>query len=353
MKLVIQNHNIYPFASGSQIVTGGAERQQWLLARALVKYGHEVVVYSLANDAKEMQKIEGVTFKWMTPLSPIFAWPRIASVEKADWWYWRGQDYYLGYLGLITRLSSTRLLFACAFDTDCIPFQALTRRKYLWIFYALGLLLSTRILVQHMGQFNLLCPWLQKKARLVPSLAGDAAPIANRADYVAWVAVLREPKRPHLVAEIARQLPNVRFVVCGSASTHRTSEGYSKKAMQLLRSCPNIEYRGQVSPEEAQSVIRNAGLLLSTSNIEGFPNTFLQAWEEGVPVVSLELDPDGVIDKYKLGKVSKTIEECVVSIRQLLNDQVQNNSLGANGIEYVRNFHSEDSVVVHLLAALA
>jgi glycosyltransferase involved in cell wall biosynthesis len=123
--------------------------------------------------------------------------------------------------------------------------------------------------------------------------------------------------------------------------------------MQLLRSCPNIEYRGQVSPAEAQSVIRNAGLLLSTSNIEGFPNTFLQAWAEGVPIVSLELDPDGVIDKYKLGKVSKTIEECVVSIRQLLNDQVLNNSLGANGIEYVRNFHSEDSMVVHLLAALA
>jgi glycosyltransferase involved in cell wall biosynthesis len=353
MKFVIQNHNIYPFASGSQIITGGAERQQWLLARALVKHGHDVVVYSLARDVKKMQKIEGVTFKWMSPLSPIFAWPRIACVEKADWWYWRGQDYYLGYLGLITRLSSTRLLFACAFDTDCVPSQALTRRKYLCIFYALGLFLSTRIFVQHMGQFNLLSPWLQKKATLVPSFSGDAAPITNRADYVAWVAALREPKRPHLIAEIARRLPNVRFVVCGSVSTHRTAEGYSKKTMQILLSCPNIEYRGQVSPEEAQSVIRNAGLLLSTSNIEGFPNTFLQAWAEGVPVVSLELDPDGVINKYKLGKVSRTIEECVVSIRQLLNDRVLNNLLGANGIEYVKNFHSEDVMVAHLLTALA
>ena len=41
--------------------------------------------------------------------------------------------------------------------------------------------------------------------------------------------------------------------------------------LQALRAITNIDYRGQVAPEEAMEAIADAALLLSTSDEEGFP----------------------------------------------------------------------------------
>lgn len=334
------------------MIAGGAERQQWILARSLAKYGHQAVIYTLSDHPRPDKMVDGVIFRWTNLKTPILGWPKILQRERADWWYWRGQDYYLGYLVLLAHIYKTKVVFACAFDADCKPRQALTRRRYLWPAYALGLKTADRILVQHQDQYKLLAKTLQSKARLVLSLSGDSHPIKERDCYVSWVAVLRETKRPHLIVEIAQRLPNVHFIVCGPVSTHRTRHEYADGIVSFLQSCQNIEYRGQVYPDEAQTVIRHSALLLSTSSQEGFPNTFLQAWSEGVPVISLELDPGGVIESFNLGVVSKTIEDCAKDILKLITDEELNNLIGQNCIAYVQQNHSENVVIQQFLDSL-
>ena len=44
MKLAFINDHIYKYASGAPSAVGGAERQQWLLARGLVAAGWSVSV---------------------------------------------------------------------------------------------------------------------------------------------------------------------------------------------------------------------------------------------------------------------------------------------------------------------
>ena len=63
----------------------------------------------------------------------------------------------------------------------------------------------------------------------------------------------------------------------------------------------NVKYCGQVTPDKDLQVIANAAILLSTSDQEGFPNTFLEAWSAGTPVVSLKIDPDRIIEQMGLG----------------------------------------------------
>jgi glycosyltransferase involved in cell wall biosynthesis len=297
MRIVFIGGSILQYARHSRDVMGGAERQQWLLCQALARRGHAIVVYHNLPGEAPSAVVDGVRFRSYEGRKLPRALPGMLGDEHADWLYLRCADYYHGYSAVVARLQRTRVAYACAMDSDCHVLTALTRRRYLWPSYALGLALCDRILVQHIGQLRALPAILRRKALVVPSMVGPVTPCPERKRYVAWVAALREPKRPHLLVEIAQRLPEVEFVACGPSALHRTPRTYSTRVLDLLANQKNIEYRGAVSSDEAQTVIAQSTVLLSTSRLEGLPNTFLQAMGAGVPVVSLQLDAAGLISR--------------------------------------------------------
>ncbi|HLV02259.1 MAG TPA: glycosyltransferase, partial [Acidobacteriota bacterium] len=229
-------------------------------------------------------------------------------------------------------------------------------RKRWWPVYAWGLERTDRILLQHRSQFDNLAPRWQEKARLLMGtveIPPAVTPHSQRDRYIAWVGVLREPKRPDLLIEFARKLPEVRFVVCGGVSTHRTGPEYSKRIVEGLQSTPNIEYLGQVSPEKSLQIIRNAAILLSTSTMEGFPNVFLEAWAGGTPVVSTFLDPDDLIQKHGLGIAGKGTEETCTTLPGLIESVEWRQAIGDRTRQYAISHHSSEVVAVGLERAIA
>ena len=239
-------------------------------------------------------------------------------------------------------------IFATAFDSDVHPRRALSLRHRWWLLYAWGLAHTDRIFVQHGEQRAALAsPW-RAKAYVVPSIASsitDVKPHAARAKYVAWVGMLRQPKRPDLLIDIARKAPSLHFVVCGAPSTHRSPIGYGERIVSKLQTLPNVKYLGQVEPKRAQQVLAEAAMLLSTSEAEGFPNTFLQAWSSGTPVVSLKIDPDRVIEQVGLGTVSVTMEDAIAAINALINSPQQREEIAIRARQYVLEHHSEAAVL--------
>jgi glycosyltransferase involved in cell wall biosynthesis len=156
--------------------------------------------------------------------------------------------------------------------------------------------------------------------------------------------MLRQPKRPDLLIEIAQQAPRLRFVVCGGPSVHRSPPGYGEQVLRALRALPNVDYRGQVAPDIARQVIANAAAYLLTSDKEGFPNTLLEAYSSGTPVVTLKIDPDRIIERFGLGVISRSTRQAVADLNNLMESCQKRNEICLRARNYVADAHSEKSV---------
>lgn len=349
MKIVFVNDLIYAYAMGAPSAVGGAERQQWLLASALAAAGWQVAVgVRQSLKCKQQVRIEGVEFVGIGQGPFLWAWYRFLMSEQPDWWYWRCASHLLGLAVIVAKLANVRMIFAAGFDSDVDFRHALFQRPRWWPLYALGLAWTNKIFVQNDKQLMSMPRWWRTKARKVPSITPEpraVIPHTQRTQYVAWVAMLRKFKRPDLLIEIARKAPDLRFVVCGGSTTFTAAPGYGEKIVESLKALPNVQYRGQVAPAEALRIISESAIFLSTSDEEGFPNTFLQAWGAGTPVVSLRIDPDLIIERYALGKVSCTVEQAVRDLESLMGSPEARELISSRASRYVAGNHSSSSIV--------
>jgi glycosyltransferase involved in cell wall biosynthesis len=205
-----------------------------------------------------------------------------------------------------------------ASDTDCDPNRLLipTARDR-WLYHyglrrAHGVLAQTEhqqaLLHRHYGIESSLAPM----ALDVPATAPEAM---HRDIDVLWVANLRALKRPELLVEAARRLPQHRFhlvggMVDGEPEVHRN-------LVTLAGETPNLTLHGRVGFRDTLALFDRARLFVSTSLIEGFPNTFLQAWAREVPSVSF-FDPDGLVSHHGLGRQVGSVDELVEAIDSFL-----------------------------------
>lgn len=362
MKIAFLNEGIYEYATGSTEANGGLERDQWLLARALAAHGWTAVV-GVAGSLKPMERksIDGVAYVGLEPLRNLFAWRKFLSSERPDWLFWEGASHLLGPVVELALRQQVRTIFQTAFDTDVDPRRALFHRRRWWPLYCWGLYRTEKIFVQHGGQLSKLPRQWRAKASILPKVCElskglgesvDVKPHSLRQEYVAWVAMLREPKRPDVLVEIARAAPHISFVVCGGITHHRCPPGYGESIIRQFETVPNIEYRGQLAPTKAAQLIADAAVLLSTSDEEGFPNTFTQAWASGTPVISLKLDPEGIIARLRLGAVSGSIRRAIVDISTLLNSPQEREQVAARARRYIAEVHSGAAVIAEFERAI-
>jgi glycosyltransferase involved in cell wall biosynthesis len=178
-------------------------------------------------------------------------------------------------------------------------------------------------------------------------------PHAERAQYVAWVAMLRKTKRPDVLLEIARKAPAIRFVVCGGPTPFASPPGYSEWIVEALQAQPNITFLGKVPPQKSRQIIADAATLLSTSDAEGFPNTFLEAWSSGTPVISLKIDPDHVIERQELGTVSGNVERATADIMALMDTPQRRDDIAFRARRYIAETHSAAAVAAVFERAIA
>jgi glycosyltransferase involved in cell wall biosynthesis len=120
----------------------------------------------------------------------------------------------------------------------------------------------------------------------------------------------------------------------------RCDKGWRDALLHSLQTIPNLEYIGPQSQTQVNQWLARSHLLVSTSLQEGFPNTFIQAWMRQVPVVSLHVNPDNVLEREAIGLCVKSEDQLVDAVRALLLDPRRREQYGHSARRYALEHHS-------------
>ena len=101
---------------------------------------------------------------------------------------------------------------------------------------------------------------------------------------------------------------------------------------------------GPVSYHEVNNYFLESKIFLNTSDSEGFPNSFLQAWARSVPVVSF-FDPDNIIRDREIGRSPKDLNAMKSDVEALLSDDLGRTTIGDDARKFVVDNYYSDAVV--------
>jgi glycosyltransferase involved in cell wall biosynthesis len=113
---------------------------------------------------------------------------------------------------------------------------------------------------------------------------------------VLWIANWKKSKRPELFVRLASEMTtsgDIEFRMIGDVNV---AELWQRELLKRARSVPRLSVLGALSQEQVNKELACAHLLVNTSAVEGFSNTFIQAWLREVPVAAMDADPDGQLE---------------------------------------------------------
>jgi glycosyltransferase involved in cell wall biosynthesis len=173
-----------------------------------------------------------------------------------------------------------------------------------------------------------------------PPANGRTARGAERPAQVVWIANLKRLKNPGAFVRLARRLAarnDVRFIMVGALIERGR---WLDEVLHEIESTRNLSYLGPIEQDGVNALFDDCDLLVNTSDYEGFPNTFIQAWMRGVPVVALHVDPDSLLSAKGLGYCSRDEDGLLRDVTRLLDDRELRNRIGACARAYALERHS-------------
>lgn len=336
-------------------VKGGAEYQAFNLGLLFKEQDFQVIFISLGYKDKSMF-IDENDFKIYTLPTPkgffhtaslyYFFSNEISEIiieEQPNLVYQRVLNSFSSYIAK-TCFQKVIPFYLHIADNYCIEFPNNIRgriRKALFnklLKYPVHFICQTDEQKRKLNQFN-------REATILPNLLPIAStPSKNKNEtFVAlWVANIRPIKQLYQLLNLAKMCQvqsKIEFKVIGRKDIITTQES------EELDSLRNVQYLGELSQEQVLKEMEVSNVLINTSVSEGFSNTFIQAWSRGLPVLSLNADPNRLIEQFKTGFVTNGDIEMLKDSLVLLSENVmmyQEYSINAQKLfkkefDYIKN----------------
>jgi glycosyltransferase involved in cell wall biosynthesis len=337
----------------TQRYIGGAELQQVEIATELQRRGYEIVFITYGNDKnKSYNGIQIVTTydrnnkKSFSLIKKAYViYKKMKEVDADIYCYRTGSPGIVTFFGKLLGKKVIHHIASDAWFTKGVFLERSIFRGYLvkicnWF----DIKLSDVIISQNDFQKSILKEKFRVNSIEIKNALNLSPVNTDESDknYVLWVGTIRSIKQPEMFLKIAEHFPENHFVMIGGSSEDPSLFEKIKITADTIK---NLEFKGFISHNKMSNYYKKAFLLVNTSLIEGAPNVFLEAWMNSIPVISLNVDPDSIIKKYKLGYHSKTFNQLLVDIKTLLENKELRSTMGKNGRRYVEENHDLMKIV--------
>jgi glycosyltransferase involved in cell wall biosynthesis len=349
---------------GQQGYIGGVERQTSMLARWLAAQGYGVSMLTLGEgQGGDEEVVDGVRVIKMCSMEAglpglRFFHPRWTSLNRAmrladaDLYYHNCAEYVTGQIALWCQCHQRKFVYSSASDLDCTPGLPGIKKWRVRTLYRYGLLHANRIVVQTRRQQQMLSDGYGRDSMVLPMPCPGPSPAeyqtpvppGNSGWRILWVGRICPEKKPERLLELAILCPEMQVDVVGPAD----DSAYSKEICDRARTLPNVTLHGAIPRMRMPGFYQHASCLCCTSVLEGFPNTFLEAWSHGLPVVST-FDPDRLIEERQLGVAAQDVKGLVGGIKMLCESPERWLQASGRARQYYVENHRVDAVMPRFL----
>ncbi len=283
---------------------GGGEKLQYNIAKGLKEEGYEIIFIIEKKGVKKITKdtINGFSTYLIPPMSEgmfLIKYVKyiinlIIAIEKTEarCIFQVTPTFSSGIMSIYAKIRNKRFVL---YNSSDILSTYKYKMRYKWYFVPfvrLSYSLSSCVVSQHNTQKLNFKRYFGINTPIISNIADIDInkKFVKKRKHFLWVGSNVEVKRQDIMIEIARSLPDVKFVV---VSNSICTDNYPS----------NVEFRQNVSDEELIELYNTSIGLINTSITEGIPNTFLEQWMMGGSVLSLNADAGGGLRKYDyLGK---------------------------------------------------
>lgn len=348
LKVCIISEAAYPYLKGGS--SGGAELQMSLLAKYLVNRGHEVSLIHFGKSDSFYEKIENINVfcpynyknSGYNHFLPKNLFKYLSLLKKID------ADVYIQRSGPLTTpiigLSKKLFIFSASSDSNVSSMKIKSLKELKNIVHTITIKTSSCVFCQTNNQEKLLLQNYNKKGKVIKNLYLPSNYISvKNPQQILWVGRLIKSKNPEKYLDLAEKLPNYHFkMICGLSPGN---DNYFKEIKEKSKQVENLEFLGSVPREKIDKHYSESYFLINTSSSEGFPNTFLEAWANKVPVISLNFDPDCIIHKNRLGLNCNNFNELIENTQKMIKNNSLREEMGINGFNYVSREHSINKIM--------
>ncbi len=343
-------------------IIGGAEFQAFLIAKDLVKQGHEVHYifvstgenYSneigvILHEIKKNRYVEMFGLEIPCYYSKI---DKILQEIKPHSIYVRGRSALTIVGVLLGKKNKVKTVWHIANDHDLLKKRVSILSKQVfripqdYIFHKITKK-PNRIIAQTNHQAKKLLENYGRECEVVPNghPLPDVLSIQPQSEKIViiWIGSLKPRKQPDVFVNLSRFFRdnnNVSFLMLGR-------NNIPKKTFDIMTEVDkvrNLEWLGEVSNHEVNNFLSKSAVLVNTSREEGFPNIFIQAWMRSIPVVSLNIDPDDVIKRFELGFHSREFRQLVIDLKNLIDDHCLRERFGRIAHEFASREYSMENI---------
>lgn len=339
-----------------QKAAGGAQRQQYFIGRELSNRGHRVSYIVRDYDQPRYERIDGLHVWRGCPsgvsplhLAPVRIWRLYKAMRAADaeTYYVRGAPPLAAPVYYLTRILSKRFVFCLANDRDVDPEGIDRLPEPLARAYIRALGGAEEIITQTERQRKAVNELVDREATVIsngyhPVSTDEIRSHSNR-NTVLWIGTDDiDQKHPERFISLAESLPSIDFtMICRQIVNPDVHRDLEQSAAEL----DNMTFIESVSPSEIHRFYNKSYALVNTSDYEGFPNTFLEAWRYETPVVSLHFSLDGLLSSRDVGYLSQDPESLKRDVKELVSNPSRRKEIGKNGRELLESeFTINDAV---------